>query len=222
VTKKFAVDRIKSGDQEANVGLGSFRPASLNPTVGTWAVPSWAARSRAGSPVCRPSTLLASTGRNPVRESVGLKPRSRSSSGFGQTKAEASHEPALQYCRGFRPLSPGGRRRASIDRPSRGRPARRFAHLPLAPRPRHRSAHLQLDYAERIARSAASLATLSCSLKDLKHEQPPEAARRNRLQRFDGRPEQDPQPNTRSRHPLARERPNFGFASCAGPARRQK
>ena len=54
--------------------------------------------------------------------------------------------------------------------------ARRFAHLPLAPRPRHRSAHLQLDYAERIARSAASLATLSCSLKDLKHEQPPEAA----------------------------------------------
>jgi hypothetical protein len=33
---------------------------------------------------------------------------------------------------------------------------------------------LQLDHAEGIARSAAALATLSCSLKDLRHEQPPE------------------------------------------------
>jgi hypothetical protein len=44
----------------------------------------------------------------------------------------------------------------------------------LAARRRRRSPHLLLDQTEGIARSAASLATLSCSLKDLKHEQPPE------------------------------------------------
>src|SRR5208283_314065 len=38
---------------------------------------------------------------------------------------------------------------------------------------------------------------------------------------FDGRPEQNPQPNTRSPRPQASERPNFGFVSCAGPPRRQ-
>jgi hypothetical protein len=61
-----------------------------------------------------------------------------------------------------------------LTAPDVGRPARRFAHLPLAARRRHWSPHLLLDHTEGIARSAASLATLSCSLKDLKHEQPPE------------------------------------------------
>jgi hypothetical protein len=34
--------------------------------------------------------------------------------------------------------------------------------------------HLRVGHTEGRPRSAASLATISCSLKDLKHEQPPE------------------------------------------------
>jgi len=79
---------------------------------------------------------------------------------------------------------------------------------------------LQLGYAEGIARSAASLATLSGSLKDLKHEQPPEVVRRNRLKRFDGRSEQNPQPNTRSPRPLARQGRTSALPPAPVPARR--
>ena len=66
-----------------------------------------------------------------------------------------------------------------------------------------------LGRAEGRARSAASFATLSGKLKDSQHERRPEAARRIRFQRFDGRPQQNATRNLKSprlEHRRARSR----------------
>jgi hypothetical protein len=70
--------------------------------------------------------------------------------------------------------------------------------MPLAARRRQRPAYLRLGGAEGSARRAASFATLFGKLKDLKHERPPEQARRIRFQRFDGRPHQNATRNRKS------------------------
>ena len=78
----------------------------------------------------------------------------------------------------------------ALDQPHRRRQAG-ASYEPMAARQRDRPIDLRLGDDARRARCGASLATLTCSLKDPNHERWPEKARRTRIQRFDGRPQQN-------------------------------